>query len=89
MLSVRILQDVKIAMLPAPHLLWGEWERGAWRDGQVPGDLNYPVPPDSVGRVQMRVQQYRDEKGVVAFGRYAGLVAQPGTQTPGLENGGE
>ena len=69
-------------VLPLPagesalHLLWGEWEREAWREGQVPVELHYPVSLQAEGRVWLRVQQYRDKRGVIALSRYAGLAVK-------------
>ena len=74
---------------PTSHLLWGEWAQGAWRDGQVPDDLEYPLPARPGYRAWIEVQSYRDERGVAAFSRYAGLAARPGASPPRAKKGGE
>jgi len=73
-----------------PHLLWGEWERDAWREGQVPDDLDYPVDaPDRRHRAWIRARVYRDARGEVAFTRYVALTTASAEKPPALDGGGK
>lgn len=58
---------------PAAQRLWGMARDGAWRDGRIPDDLAYPLPADDGSLAWLAVCQYRDERGAVAWNRWAGL----------------